>query len=238
MTAAPTVRFTPTEQTGPVVVGRRERKKQATRAALSEAAVRLSLEHGVENVTVEQIADEADVSLRTFFNYFSGKEEAVVAGDSARGEVLVERFRARPETESVLTALRVAVLAHVDDLTTEGQMGALRMMRRSPSLLPHQLAAYAAGERALALAVAERIGEPMAEQSDDEADDEVDEAGDDRPVGLYPALVAATVMAGVRVAMQRWTDQGSGDRAGLHEIVGEVFDGLGRGLDVAPPPGP
>ncbi len=235
MTAAPTVRFTPTEQTGPVVVGRRERKKQATRAALSEAAVRLSLEHGVENVTVEQIADEADVSLRTFFNYFSGKEEAVVAGDSARGEVLVERFRARPETESVLTALRVAVLAHVDDLTTEGQMGALRMMRRSPSLLPHQLAAYAAGERALALAVAERIGEPVAEPSD-EPDDE-DRSGDDRPVGLYPALVAATVMAGVRVAMQRWTDRGSGDRAGLHEIVGEVFDGLGRGLDVAPPPG-
>ncbi|HEY2222607.1 helix-turn-helix domain-containing protein, partial [Actinomycetospora sp.] len=111
-------------ETGPVVVGRRERKKQATRAALSEAAVRLSLEHGVENVTVEQIADDADVSLRTFFNYFSSKEEAVVAGDAARGEVLVERFRARPDSESILTALRVAVLAHVDGLTGEGEMDA------------------------------------------------------------------------------------------------------------------
>ncbi|MCD2197866.1 TetR family transcriptional regulator [Actinomycetospora endophytica] len=208
-----------------MAVGRRERKKQATRAALSEAAVRLSLEHGVENVTVEQIADEADVALRTFFNYFSSKEEAVVAGDAARTEVLVERFRMRPTSESVLTALRVAVLAHVDDLSAEGEMDALRMMRRTPSLLPHQLAAYAAGERALAVAVAERIGEPGRDGSDDEAAD--------RPVGLYPALVAASVMAGVRVAMQRWTDATAGgarDRGALHEIVGEVFDRLAGGL--------
>jgi AcrR family transcriptional regulator len=215
-------------ETGPVAVGRRERKKQATRAALSEAAVRLSLEHGVENVTVEQIADEADVALRTFFNYFSSKEEAVVAGDAARGEMLVERFRVRPDSESVLTALRVAVLAHVDDLTGEGEMDALRMMRRSPSLLPHQLAVYAAGERAMAVAVAERIGELGPEGPDDEG------FGTDRPVGLYPALVAASVMAGMRVGMQRWTDASAGgtrDLAALHQLVGEVFDRLARGLD-------
>jgi AcrR family transcriptional regulator len=234
-----------------VVVGRRERKKQATRAALSEAAVRLSLEHGVENVTVEQIADDADVSLRTFFNYFSSKEEAVVAGDAARGEVLVERFRARPDSESILTALRVAVLAHVDGLTGEGEMDALRMMRRSPSLLPHQLAAYAAGERALAVAVAERIGESRPERLDGEADGSsgegssgegspVEGSDDDRPVGLYPALVAASVMAGVRVAMQRWTDATAGgarDLTALHEIVGEVFGRLARGLDDPAVPG-
>ena len=95
MSAATAVRARRAGQNGPVEVGRRERKKQATRAALSGAAVRLSLEHGVEHVTVEQIADDADVSLRTFFNYFSSKEEAVVAGDAARGDVLVERFRAR-----------------------------------------------------------------------------------------------------------------------------------------------
>jgi AcrR family transcriptional regulator len=228
-----TVRRPRPGETGPVAVGRRERKKQATRVALSEAAVRLSLEHGVENVTVEQIADAADVALRTFFNYFSSKEEAVVAGDSARGEVLVDRFRSRPASESVLTALRVAVLAHVDDLTADEQLEQLRMMRRSPSLLPHQLAAYAAGERALAVAVAERIGEPAPEGPDDEAADS-DGADDDRPVGLYPALVAASVMAGVRVAMLRWTDATAGgtrDHALLHEIVGEVFARLAGGLD-------
>ena len=201
--------------------------------------MRLSLEHGVENVTVEQIADEADVALRTFFNYFSSKEEAVVAGAAARGEVIVERFRSRPESESVLPALRVAVLGHVDDLTREGEMDALRMMRRSPSLLPHQLAAYAAAERALAVAVAERIGEPRPLGGPD--DEGSDGADDDRPVGLYPALVAASVMAGVRVAMQRWTDAsagGSRDLAALHGIGGEVFDRLAGGLDEPMVPGP
>jgi AcrR family transcriptional regulator len=211
-------------ETAPVTVGRRERKKQATRAALSQAAVRLSLEHGVENVTVEQIADAADVSLRTFFNYFSSKEEAVVAGDSARGEMLLDELAARPASESPLTALHAAVLVFVDDLVSGDRREALQMMRRSPALLPHQLAAYAATERALAVAIAERVGEEVPEPVDGDDD------GAERPVGLYPALVAAVTMAAVRVAVQRWSDGGTRDLAALHGVVGEVFERLGRGL--------
>lgn len=199
-----------------VELGRRERKKLATRAALSEAAIGLSLEHGVENVTIEQIADAADVSLRTFFNYFSSKEEAVVAGDSARGDVLVELVRERPASESVLTALRAAVVEHVDELAGDDQLEALRMMRRTPSLLPHQLAAYAARERELAVVIASRLGETIP---------------DDGSVGLRPALLAATAMAGVRVAMQRWTDGGTRDRDELRAMLGEVFDHLATGFD-------
>lgn len=206
------------------MTGRREHRKQATRAALSEAAMQLALEHGVENVTVEQISDAADVARRTFFNYFSTKEEAVVAGDSARGDVLVERFRSRPDSESVLSALRAAVLALFDDLTTGDKREELKMLRRSPSLLPHQLAAYATTERKLAVAIAERIGESTPEG----------EPPEERVVSLYPTLVAATTMAGARVAMQRWTDQtvrGSRDLKALHDVVGEVFARLTCGLD-------
>jgi AcrR family transcriptional regulator len=199
-----------------VELGRRERKKLATRAALSEAAVALSLEHGVEHVTIEQIADAADVSLRTFFNYFSSKEEAVVAGDSARGDVLVELVRARPADESVMTALRTAMLEHVDDLAGDDQLDALRMMRRTPSLLPHQLAAYAERERALAVVIAERLG---------------DEVPDDGSVGLRAALAAAVVMAGVRVVLLRWTDGGTRDRDVLRADLAEMFDQLAAGLD-------
>jgi AcrR family transcriptional regulator len=197
-----------------VELGRRERKKLATRTALSEAALGLSLEHGVENVTIEQIADAADVSLRTFFNYFSSKEEAVVAGDAARGDVLVELVADRPGDEDVLTALRSAVLQHVDELAGDDRLDALRLMRETPSLLPAQLAAYAARERELAVVIGGRLGEPV---------------HDDGAVSLRAALAAATVLAGVRVVMQRWTDRGTRDRAVLRAKLTEMFDQLAAG---------
>jgi AcrR family transcriptional regulator len=57
--------------------GLRERKKADTRRALSDAAMELAFEVGLDNVTREDIANRAGVSLRTFTNYFAGKYEAI-----------------------------------------------------------------------------------------------------------------------------------------------------------------
>ena len=87
--------------------------------------------------------------MRTFFNYFSSKEEAVVAAAAAGAEALLAEFRARPGTESVLRALREAVLGIVDqgDAASRDYVKAMRLIRRTPSLVPHQLAVLAAQER-------------------------------------------------------------------------------------------
>lgn len=58
--------------------GLRERKRLATRRAIQLAAVSIARERGLDATTVDEIARVADVSPRTFFNYFSSKEEAVV----------------------------------------------------------------------------------------------------------------------------------------------------------------
>ncbi|RZT84244.1 TetR family transcriptional regulator [Pseudonocardia sediminis] len=195
------------------VLGLRERKKQATRVALAEAALRLSVEHGTDTVTVEQIADAADVSVRTFFNYFSAKEEAIVAGDVDAAGRMVEAFRDRPAGEPLFTALRHALLEMVDDPDQRDRITAQRGLSQSPSLLAHRIGAFVVRERALAEAVAERIG-----------------ADPDRDV--YPSLVAASAMAGLRVAVQRWPGSASPDATGpdLADLVGEVLDLLSAGL--------
>jgi AcrR family transcriptional regulator len=58
--------------------GMRERKKLHTRLSIESAAIDLTLEHGFDAVTVEAIAERADVTPRTFFNHFADKADAVL----------------------------------------------------------------------------------------------------------------------------------------------------------------
>ena len=199
------------------MVGRRERKKLATRKALSEAALNLSVQHGVDQVTVEQIADAADVSLRTFFNYFSSKEQAVVAGDAVAVETMVDTLHARPADEPVMDSLRHAALALAAEIPHRQRLEQLRLVRATPSLLPHQLAAYETLERSLAVAIATRTHT-------------------DIDHNLYPTLVAASVVAALRVAVQRWlTTATSTGPDGLPELIESALDQLGHGLSSPSP---
>ncbi|MEV7626358.1 TetR family transcriptional regulator [Actinoplanes sp. NPDC089786] len=91
-------------------MGLREDKKQATRAALSWAAVRLTVERGWDNVLVDDIAAAAGVSPRTFNNYFSSKGEAIAARHLDRYLLLADNLRHRPPAEPLWDALRAAVV--------------------------------------------------------------------------------------------------------------------------------
>ena len=163
----------------------RERKKAATRRALHEAAVALTLEHGLDRVTVEAIADAAMVSRRTFSNYFGGKEQALLYDDRCQMDRLVGMVRARPAADSAWQALTAAAVELCADLGDPQRLARMRALRRHPSLLSEQIALFAATETDLAEAVAARLAAPDP---------------------LRARLMAAAYMAALRVASHRWLE--------------------------------
>jgi AcrR family transcriptional regulator len=99
------------------MTGLRERKKVDTRRALSDAALTLAFERGLDGVTREDIAELAGVSLRTFNNYFGNKYEALAYRQVQRMERSLAVFRERPVDEPIWSAIAEAVL---EPLTAEG----------------------------------------------------------------------------------------------------------------------
>src|SRR6202034_453892 len=106
----------------------RERKKLATRRLLRRAALDLVAERGLASVTVEDIAEAADVSPRTFFNYFPSKEAALFGGDPDRAADLREHVISEAPGEPALAALGV-VLAQ----DAEAMAGELRSLGGDPA---------------------------------------------------------------------------------------------------------
>lgn len=169
--------------------GLRERKKAATRLALHEAALRLAAEQGPDRVTVEAIADAANVSRRTFSNYFSSKEEALFHGDTMRLRRLLELIAEQPADLPPWAALSRAALRQADEMhgeTAESWLDRRRRLLGNPGLVAHQVAAYTAIERELAGEIGRRL------------------TGAD--TALRARILAATFLATLRVAVQQWIE--------------------------------
>ncbi|MDO4910442.1 MAG: TetR/AcrR family transcriptional regulator [Corynebacterium sp.] len=93
----------------------RERKRQQTMRAITEEAVKLSLERGVENITVEDICQAANISKRTFFNYVDSKEAAIYGSPPTMvTEEEIEEFAAE-KRDNLLHAALELFFAHVND---------------------------------------------------------------------------------------------------------------------------
>ncbi|MEU9889377.1 TetR family transcriptional regulator [Sphaerisporangium sp. NPDC051011] len=98
-------------------IGLRERKKQRTRRALVEAAVRLFEEKGFDETTVAEIAAAVEVAPRTFFSYFPSKEDVLFFDTRSRFERALAIIAGRRPGEPLVDLLvRVgdAVLVHLD----------------------------------------------------------------------------------------------------------------------------
>ena len=119
-----------------IPAGLRERKKEKTREALVRSALRQFAKRGFEHVTVEDIATNCDVSPRTFFRYFSSKEDVLFAeADSQRGRLL-DALAAQPPEVPPLRALQAAVLIVAADYEDQRETILLRhrILVSTPSL--------------------------------------------------------------------------------------------------------
>jgi len=115
-------------------IGRRDRKKHATRQALRNAALQLVAERGFAHVTVEDIAEAADVATRTFFNYFPSKESAVIGADPDRVVQLKSSLLARPLQESPLEAVGSVLVEYA--ATIEQELASCGRIRSFSVLTP------------------------------------------------------------------------------------------------------
>lgn len=103
--------------------GRREARKRAVRAAIKQAADRLIAEQGFEQTTVRQIAEAAQVTERTFYRYFDGKE-GIVAEEADRWiQRLGDAIAARPAEEPPLASVRAALLGLARELGRSPERG-------------------------------------------------------------------------------------------------------------------
>lgn len=192
----------------------RDRKKRQTRAALERATVRLAAERGYDHVTVDEIAAEADVSVRTFFNYFASKDEALIGADPEAGPRMAERILAFPDAVTPFEAYRRSVLAEItDELNNARDLWLLRkeVLMQRPDLLVRAFASSAESEQLLANAVGRRAGLPESH--------------------LYPRLLVAAGSAAFRCAVTRWALD---DSVALGELVSEALGLFGTGLAHAP----
>ncbi|MGW4735219.1 TetR/AcrR family transcriptional regulator [Streptomyces shenzhenensis] len=146
-------------------VGRRERKKAATRAAILEAATTLFLARGFDAVTVREIADKADVSPKTVFTHFPHKEALVFSDEDERHERLVAAVSGRPAGTTISDALKAHYLAEIAALQSEPQRQILALMEDTPALIDYAEKMWLRHEDALVATITEEFG--LAEPSDE-----------------------------------------------------------------------
>ncbi|MFE6274234.1 TetR/AcrR family transcriptional regulator [Streptomyces goshikiensis] len=151
-------------------MGRRERKKAATRKALADAALRLFIEHGYDAVTLHDVAEAADVSTTTLLKYFPSKEALVFDEEADQEAALVSAVRDRTPGTTIPQALRAHVKrvrirpadpdAHSETGTGTGYGDFFDLVVGTPALSDYGHRMWMRRQDALARAIAEDTGAP------------------------------------------------------------------------------
>lgn len=209
------------------MTGLRERKKQRTRDALVRAAHELFVSQGYEDTTVDEIADAVDVSQRTFFRYFSSKEEVTFALQRLIDERYFEAVHERPAGEAPVEVLRHTLNETWESIGEDIQqivplhlhMRMRQIIETTPALVAAHLRYSAEMEERLAAEIAHR--------------ENVDIDADPRPRVLVAAYIGV-----MRAAGRHWGAGGDvtveAERRCIESYVNELAPALGGTWDHRP----
>jgi AcrR family transcriptional regulator len=190
---------------------RRELNKAATRQAITGAALELLRVKGPGNFTVEDIADAAGISRRTFFNYFSSTDAALAAITHAFLDNAIQQLRLRPADEPVLESAKAALMALADPQAVAPLAELFTLTQQSPLMSHTELEAWDHC-RAQVFAVArERLAGTSGEQDD-----------------LYIHALAGSVISCGKAAFEVWFSRRGPDLspASLTELRQLLIDAM------------
>lgn len=199
-------------------LGRRERKKRETHAALHRAALTLFAEKGFRETRVSEIAESADVAEATFFRHFSSKEEVALVDLLARVDALISALEARPDDEGPLVACQALVDTPEGVSLTPGpdEILVAGLVAENPSLSGHFFWHMTTVMERLAVEFGRRTG--------------------DDPTELRPRLLASAVVGSMQAVLLAWLSRPESDPSTLSR---QAFALLAQGMDwpsVLPPP--
>jgi AcrR family transcriptional regulator len=184
--------------------GLRSRKRRETRGRISSAALALFLEKGFEATTVDEIAAAADVSKRSFFDYFPSKEELISAWQDEFGLSLAEGIAARPPGEPMTRTVELALTDALVAKFTPRSMAIGKLIHDTPALRSREHTKYARLEQCLCEALALRYGPEVRQKA---------------------RLLAMVAIGGMRVAGEAWQESGrpAVDEAFIREIFRPIW---------------
>jgi AcrR family transcriptional regulator len=191
-------------------VGRRERKKRERRRCIEDAAIDLFERQGFDGTTIEDIAKAADIAPRTFFSYFSTKEDVVLADYTARLDRIIDTLEHRPASEAPWTALQASFVRVAGDYEERRDELARRftIMVAHPPVYARSLQLQAGWEDALTTVLIQRAGP------------DVDP--------LQPRLLASAALACMRSSLQHWLQ--TGHHSVLPDLLTSCFEQMSNGL--------
>ncbi|ADH66596.1 TetR family transcriptional regulator [Nocardiopsis dassonvillei] len=201
----------------------RERKKLRTRRVLADTALRMFLERGFDQTTLDDLVATAEVSVRTFFRYYSSKEEVALAAEGELWEAYAAEVERMSVTGPVLPLLRDCYANAVRGLPgdwTERYLATRKLVARNPVLNAH----HAGSVQALRVRLTELLEE---------------ETGTDSRADVRLRLVSEMALAAVRYGSMNWVrayrhSDRTGDAATLLAEVTAAFDALPCALTLSP----